>query len=86
MFDILPYDDYPKAVAYSGIFQGIGTIAGPPFAGYFYSTSQSYTISFCIASGSALVCGVLFTFANILNRRKTKQVNAWVEANMFVSS
>ena len=76
MFDILPYEQYPLGVAYSGVFQGIGTIAGPPFAGYFYTTTQSYTISFCIASISALLCGMLFTFANILNRRKTKKMNA----------
>ena len=75
MFDILPYEQYPLGLAYSGVFQGIGTIAGPPFAGYFYTTTKSYTTSFCIASVSALLCGTLFTIANILNRRKTKEMN-----------
>ena len=76
MFDILAYEDYPTGVAYSGVFQGIGTIAGPPFAGYFYTTTKSYTASFCIASACALLCGMLFSFANILNRRKRQKMNA----------
>lgn len=76
MFDILPYEAYPTAVAYSSVFQGIGTMAGPPFAGYFYSLSHNYTISFCIAAVSALLCGILYSFANLLNIRKTKEINA----------
>ena len=76
MFDILPYEAYPTAVGYAGIFQGIGTIAGPPFAGYFYSISNSYTISFCISAACALICGTLYLFANILNIRKTKEIDA----------
>ena len=72
MFDILPYDDYPKAIAYAGVFQGVATIAGPPFAGYFFSISQSYTITFYISSGSALLCAILYTVADVLNIRKKK--------------
>ena len=76
MFDILPYEDYPKAVAYSGVFQGIATIAGPPFAGYFFSISQSYTITFCISSGSALLCAILYSIADVMNVRKKTQFQA----------
>ena len=74
MFDILPYDDYPKAIAYAGVFQGVATIAGPPFAGYFFSISQSYTITFYISSGSALLCAILYSVADVLNIRKKKEV------------
>ena len=73
VFDILSYDDYPRAAAYLGLFQGIATIVGPPFAGYFFSISQSYTITFCISSGSALLCAILYSIADVMNIQKKKQ-------------
>ena len=67
LFDIVPYDSYTTAIGYTGVFMGIGTIIGPPFTGYFYTMSQNYTITFCTAAGSALLCGILYLSANILN-------------------
>ena len=74
LFDIVPYDSYTTAIGYTGVFMGIGTIIGPPFTGYFYTMSQNYTITFCTAAGSALLCGILYLSANILNTRNRNEM------------
>ncbi|XP_063426022.1 monocarboxylate transporter 12-like [Mytilus trossulus] len=74
LVDLLGSKRLDKALGLLMMFQGFGTLIGPPICGWLYDGTGSYSIPFYFVGGLVIFSGVVLCFIPLYRRNKTKNL------------
>ncbi|CAG2251861.1 SLC16A14 [Mytilus edulis] len=74
LVDLLGSERLDKALGLLMMFQGFGTLLGPPICGWLYDGTGSYSIPFYFVGGLVIFSGVVLCFIPLYRRSKTRNL------------
>ena len=74
LVELLGIENLTSAFSLLNLFEGIAAIFGPIIAGEIYDFAGSYNVSFYVAGTFFLLAGLISLGAQILHRKKIKQI------------
>ncbi|XP_053404937.1 monocarboxylate transporter 13-like [Mercenaria mercenaria] len=70
LFDLVGLEYLAEALGMVSLFSGVGSVLGPPFAGFLYDSTGSYTAPFLASGASMSLAGVLMFLPPLFGRKQ----------------